>query len=190
MICRSKLLLFFIFLGSCSSDYSPKPRAYFHIDFPEPAYRSIHSVHSFPFDFSVSDQARIENRRDSVQRIWFNLNYPQLGAQIYCTYFSINKENFRTIAEESRRLAYVQIKAYGIRECTFDNPSHNVYGIVYEVEGNVASPLQFVLTDSVRSFFRGALYFNADPNRDSIAPVLTYIDNDIQMLIESFRWER
>ena len=181
------LLLFFIFIYSCSSDYLPKPRAYFHIDLPEPVYRS---VLSFPFDFSISDQARIENRRDSTQKIWFNLNYPQLGAQIYFSYFSINKETFRTVAEESRKLAFAQVKASGIREYAFENPLQNVYGIVYKIEGNVASPLQFVLTDSVRSFFRGALYFNTEPNRDSIAPVLAYINNDIQILIESFRWKR
>ncbi|GHT58289.1 gliding motility lipoprotein GldD [Bacteroidia bacterium] len=181
-------VLLFIFLFSCSSDYSPKPRAYFYIDLPEPVY---HSVQFFPFDFSLSNQARVENQQDSTSTIAFNLNYPQLNARIYCTYFSINKPDFQAIAEESQKLAYVhEMKTDGIREYAFDNPPQNVYGIVYEIEGNAASPLQFVLTDSVRSFFRGALYFNNEPNRDSITPVLAYITNDIQILIESFRWKR
>jgi gliding motility-associated lipoprotein GldD len=178
----------FIFLSSCSSDYSPKPKAYFHIDLPEPVYRSIQF---FPFDFSLSNQAKIENRTDSASTIGFNLNYPKLNVQVYCTYFLINKDNFGAIADKSQRLAYIHgIKADGIREYTFTNPNQDVYGIVYEIDGNAASPLQFVLTDSVRSFFRGALYFNAGPNRDSIAPVLAYINKDIQILIESFRWKR
>jgi gliding motility-associated lipoprotein GldD len=178
----------FIFLISCSSDYSPKPRAYFYIDLPEPVY---HSARFFPFDFSISNQAEIENRRDSTSVIGFNLNYPRLGARIYCSYFPVNKQNFGEVAGECRKLAYIhEMKTGGIREYAFDNPPQNVYGIVYEIEGNAASPLQFVLTDSVRSFFRGALYFSSEPNRDSIAPVLAYIDNDIQILIESFRWKR
>ncbi|MDR1631572.1 MAG: gliding motility lipoprotein GldD [Dysgonamonadaceae bacterium] len=177
-----------IFLSSCSSDYSPKPRAYFHIDLPDPVY---HSVQFSPFDFSLSDQAQIENRSDSASAIGFNLNYPKLNVRIYCSYFSINKDNFKTIADKSQRLVYIhEMRADGIKEYAFTNPGNDVYGIVYEIEGNVASPLQFVLTDSVRSFFRGALYFNAEPNRDSIAPVLAYINKDIQILIESFRWRR
>ena len=116
--------------------------------------------------------------------------YPQLGAQIYCTFFSVNKENLRVRAEESRKLAFAQIKASGIKEYAYDNPLQNVYGIVYKIDGNVTSPSQFVLTDSVSSFFRGALYFDSEPNQDSIAPVLAYINRDIQMLIESFRWKR
>jgi hypothetical protein len=46
------------------------------------------------------------------------------------------------------------------------------------------------LTDSVRSFVRCALYFDNIPNQDSIAPVLEYINNDIQVLMESFRWKQ
>jgi gliding motility-associated lipoprotein GldD len=181
-------VLFFIFISSCSSDYSPKPRAYFHIDLPEPVYSS---VPSFPFNFSISNQAKIENLKNSTQKIWFNLNYPRLRAQIYCSYFLINKQNFQTIAEENQKLAYIhEIKTDRIRKYIFNNPPENVYGIVYEIEGNTASPLQFVLTDSVRSFFRGALYFNVESNQDSIAPVLAYINNDIQILLESFRWKR
>ncbi|MDR2620984.1 MAG: gliding motility lipoprotein GldD [Dysgonamonadaceae bacterium] len=180
-------VLFSLFLSSCSSDYSPKPRAYFYIDLPEPVY---HSVQFSPFDFSLSNQAKIENQYDSASTVAFILNYPQLNAQIYCSYFLINKENFRTIADNSRKLAYVhEIKAGGIDEFAFSNPQKNVYGLVYEIKGNTASPVQFVLTDSVRSFFRGALYFNTEPNQDSITPVLTYINKDIQILIESFRWK-
>lgn len=181
-------VLFSLFLSSCSSDYSPKPTAYFYIDLPDPVY---HSVQFFPFDFSLSNQAKIENQCDSASTIAFNLNYPRLNAQIYCSYFSIDKKKFRTLADDSRNLAYIhEMRAGGIEEYAFANPQQNVYGLVYEIKGNTASPLQFVLTDSVRSFFRGALYFNAGQNQDSIAPVLAYINRDIQILIESFRWKR
>lgn len=181
-------VLFFIFLSACSSDYAPKPRAYFYVDLPEPVYSS---VPAFPFELNISSQARIENRRDSTEKIWFNVTYPRFGARIYCSYFSISRGNFQKIADESQRLAYVhEIKTDGIREYAFSNPEQNVYGIAYEIEGNAASPLQFVLTDSVRAFFRGALYFNTEPNQDSIAPILDYISKDIQILIESFRWKR
>jgi gliding motility-associated lipoprotein GldD len=82
------------------------------------------------------------------------------------------------------------IKADAIREQRFENPEQRVYGLLYAISGNVASPTQFVLTDSVRSFFRGALYFDNIPNQDSITPVLEYINNDILILMESFRWKQ
>ena len=42
-----------------------------------------------------------------------------------------------------------------------------------------ASPLQFMLTDSVSHFFRGALYYDCIPNADSLAPVTRYLKQDI-----------
>ena len=43
-------------------------------------------------------------------------------------------------------------------------------------------------TDSTEHFFRGALYFNCQPNQDSIAPMLDYMREDIVRLMESFEW--
>jgi len=36
---------------------------------------------------------------------------------------------------------------------------------------------------------RGSLYFNATPNKDSIAPVLDFVSKDITKLIETLQWE-
>jgi len=47
-----------------------------------------------------------------------------------------------------------------------------------------------VLTDSTRNFFRGALYFNNVPNKDSIAPMENYIREDVIRIMESFEWKR
>ena len=59
----------------------------------------------------------------------------------------------------------------------------------YHLKGqNVASTYQFWATDSTRHFLRGSLYIDCTPNNDSLAPVLTYIQEDINHLIESIRW--
>ena len=80
------------------------------------------------------------------------------------------------------------MKAEAIVEQTFNNPGKKVYGALYHIEGNVATPLQFVLTDSVSHFLRASLLFDAVPNQDSIVPVLNYIKEDVIRLIESFEW--
>jgi len=68
------------------------------------------------------------------------------------------------------------------------NDSAKVYGLIYEFGGNTASSLQFYVTDSTRHFMRGALYFFALPNADSVAPVYDFLKKDIYHMIETFRW--
>ena len=64
-----------------------------------------------------------------------------------------------------------------------------VYGTTYRLRGSrVASTYQFWVTDSVNHFLRGALYLNKVPNNDSLAPVLEYIQADMDHLIETLRW--
>ena len=175
-------------LCAACTHYAPKPTGYYRIDLPEPAYH----WQAFPaFDCSISEQAHITEIPSPGDGDFFNLVYPRWNAQVYCSYFVIKKNNLTQFSEESRKFVYRHIvKANAIREQRFENEEHRVFGILYDIRGNAASPLQFVLTDSVRSFFRGALYFDNIPNQDSIAPVLEYINKDIQVLMESFRWKR
>ncbi|MDR0542995.1 MAG: gliding motility protein GldD [Dysgonamonadaceae bacterium] len=170
------------------SHYSPKPSGYFRIDLPEPVYR----LREFPdFTCRISEQAQVEAASDSAGNAFFNLAYPQWNARIYCSYLPVKKANLAQLSEECRKFAYLHaMKADAIREQRYDHPEQKVYGLLYDIRGNVASPLQFVLTDSVRSFFRGALYFDNPPNQDSIVPVLEYINKDIQVLIASFQWKQ
>ena len=58
------------------------------------------------------------------------------------------------------------------------------------LDGESASPLQFMLTDSVSRFFRGALYYDCVPNADSLAPVTRYLKQDVVELIQSFNWKK
>ena len=82
----------------------------------------------------------------------------------------------------------LSIKADDITEQPYVDDSAKVYALLYELKGNTASAIQFVATDSVKHFFRGALYFNNTPNQDSVAPVREYIREDIIRLLESLRW--
>ncbi|GHT39832.1 hypothetical protein FACS189437_04390 [Bacteroidia bacterium] len=183
-------LLFIIYclLLTACTDYTPKPAGYYRIDLPEPGY---HWKEFQNDEFQISNQATIIYTPHTEEGEFFNIVYPQLHAQIYCSYLLIKKENFAQFSEESRKFVYLHaLKADAIREQVFENQEQSVYGIRYDIQGNVASPAQFVLTDSIHAFFRGALYFDNTPNQDSIAPVLDYINNDIQVLIESFRWKK
>jgi gliding motility-associated lipoprotein GldD len=60
---------------------------------------------------------------------------------------------------------------------------------MFEIEGNAASNLQFYLTDSTHNFIRGALYFYAKPNYDSLAPVIDFLKKDVEHMITTFKWK-
>ena len=184
---------FLTLIASCksSTDYAPKPRGYFKIDFPEKQYISFTNITPYSFDYPNYAKMYL----DSTERgrpTWYNLTYPQFNARIHLSYYPINSEaDFNELIEDSRKLAFKHtVKATGIDEGTINIPENNVYGIYYTIAGNTASSTQFLLTDSTKNFLRGALYFNEKPQADSIQPVVDFIKKDIDRLIKTLRWTK
>jgi gliding motility-associated lipoprotein GldD len=81
------------------------------------------------------------------------------------------------------------MKASGLKRTLIEDQQRRVFGIVYEIEGDAASQMQFFLTDSVNHFFRGSLYFYNSPNADSIAPVLNFLNDDIMRVAQTLQWK-
>ena len=82
------------------------------------------------------------------------------------------------------------LKADAIYDSLVVDRNRNIFGLIYEIEGSgAASPYQFFLTDSLSNFVRGALYFNVVPNNDSLEPVINFIIEDIEHLINTFQWK-
>ena len=67
----------------------------------------------------------------------------------------------------------------------YENAERHLYATLYSLTGNTATPLQFTVTDSISYLFRGALYFDTPVKRDSVAPVIEYVTQDIMHLIET-----
>ncbi|QGY42433.1 gliding motility lipoprotein GldD [Maribellus comscasis] len=187
--------IFILFLGSCRQKYTPKPRGYFRIDFPEKNYHWIEN--KFPYRFEIPNYSQIQpDSRNPEEPNWINIEVPENKAEVHISYYTIKGQGtekrmqLAEFMEESRELAYKHsIKANAINERVFVNPANDVYGIVYEIEGNAASPMQFFLTDSTRHFLRGALYIREVPNIDSIKPVIDFLEPDVVRLIETTHWE-
>ena len=79
-----------------------------------------------------------------------------------------------------------EVAALGIRRQALDVKGKS--GVLYVLEGPVAAPLQFFVTDSVSHFMRGSLYFNHAPNPDSTAPVLERMEADVRRIMETLVW--
>ena len=71
----------------------------------------------------------------------------------------------------------------------YQDEVNKVYGMLYDVSGNAASPVQFYVTDSINHFLSGALYFSSQPNYDSILPAIDYLRSDVRKLLETLRWK-
>ncbi len=185
---KNLLLIIVLFLAACGSDYSPKPRAYFRIDLPTSEYQEFDSI-DFPYRFEYSKIATIDHDRiDSTEKYWINIAYPEHRARIHLSY-KISKKDVAQFWEDARSLAYKHsVKADGIDENVFLSPNKKVYGVMFDISGNAASSVQFFVTDSTEQFLRGALYFTTHPNKDSLAPVIDYIKDDIIQLINTFEW--
>lgn len=182
---KNKLSVLFIsiFLTSCSNDYSPKPIGYHRIELEEKSYSTYNN--DCAYTFSIANNAIATQGKENC---WLNINYPNYNAVIHLTYKNINS-NLMQLLEESHKLAYDHsIKSDGISEKSYINPQMDSYGILYDIQGNSASNIQFFITDSSHHFLRGSLYFNNIPNADSLAPVKNYIQEDIQVLMESLKW--
>ena len=188
---RYLILITCISLASCGSDddtIAPKPRSYFRLSFPEKKYMKYDSV--CPFTFEIPVYSKMENDHyPGAEPCWLNLNFSTFNGTLHLSYKTVNG-NIKDYLEDTYTLASKhQIKASGIEEQLISNDTAKVYGLIYDIEGNAASSVQFFLTDSTKHFIRGALYFNAVPNTDSISPVVNFIKKDIYHLIETFKWK-
>ncbi|MES2591713.1 MAG: gliding motility lipoprotein GldD [Bacteroidota bacterium] len=181
-----------IFFSSCTDNdddtIAPKPRAYFRLSFPEKKYIRYDSV--CPFNFDMPVYSKIDNDKNyRAEPCWLNLNFPTFNGTLHLSYKAVNG-NIQQYLEDTYTLASKhQIKASGIEEQLISKDSSKVYGLIYDIQGNAASSIQFFLTDSTHHFIRGAMYFNAIPNTDSIAPVVEFIKKDIYQMIASFEWK-
>ncbi len=188
--CLSYLLfLSTILFIACGSEYSPKPRAYFRIEFPEKKYQTYSGDCPYSFDFPEYARVEPDSSRDS-KPCWLNVNYPQFNGRIHLSYQRISSiTEFNQLTEDARTFAFKHtVKATAIDEGIISYPKEKVYGIYYSIDGNTASSVQFFLTDSTKNYLRGALYFNEQPRLDSIQPVLNFIKKDIDQMIRTFKW--
>ena len=189
-----KTLKLFLFISavitlmvSCGQNYTPKEPGYFRIDFPEKKYVLVDTI--FPYKFEMPVYAELEPDRYHPGSFNANIVFPKFNGTIHLTYFNVGN-NINGLLEDNRKMVYKHtIKADAINEQYYEDTLKSVYGALYEIKGNAASSVQFFVTDSTRHFLRGALYFNNVPNKDSLAPVIRFVEKDMIHLIETLSWK-
>ena len=190
------ILSFFILhiLFSCKNEFSiPKPHAYPRILFPQGEHRLVSETYcplafEFPSYGLIQKELNFFNKK-SADSCWFTIQIPELNSSIHCSYGTIDKNNsFDAYIEDSYKI----LNKHNIKaEFRTDTPLRfkSASGMAFEIDGPVATPYQFYLTDSVSHFFRAALYFNSKVNPDSTKPVFDFLKKDIQHMQSTFTWK-
>lgn len=209
---RAFYFFFALLVVSCNSNYTSKKVGYFKIDFPQKQYTTFNEP-GYPYSFEYPVYARIA--KDSTyfdegakNPFWINIEFPTFNGTIFISYKkiggtsvykikngdgsyrdSIGVNSFGKMVNDSYNLTYKNdVKAYSIEDSLMHTPN-NITGVFFKVSGNVATAKQFFLTDSVHHFLRGALYFDATPNEDSLRPVNAFLQQDMKHIINTLRWK-
>lgn len=185
-------LLFVVFImvfQSCQQDYTPKPSGFLRTDFPQKEYILYNNNLPYTFEFPVYGQVK-KDSTTGAEPYWINIEFPAFKAKIHLSYKKIEGISDKYI-EDARKLAYKHtIKADAIEESLIVDSLNNKFGILYDIEGNTASSVQFFVSDNKKHFLRGALYFSTSPNKDSLAPSIEFFREDIERLITSLKWKK
>ncbi|MDR0558686.1 MAG: gliding motility lipoprotein GldD [Prevotellaceae bacterium] len=163
---------------SCTN-YIPKPVGYMRFDLPEKQYRLFDSLCPYSFDIPTYS-TMIPNPEN---KYWYNLYFPRYSATVYLSYVAV-KNNLNVLLDDSHEFVYKHtVKANTIGDRIIQNDRS--IGMLFEIDGNSATPLQFFVTDSAKHFLRGSLYFYSAPNRDSLLPLINFFKTDIEHLMET-----
>jgi len=183
---RTFFLIFIIFIISCKEKISvPKPKAFLDLKYPEPYYDNDYNLF---FSYDLNSLANAESVFKNEDKFVFKLNYNVINASLYLNYTKINYDLKELISQTNFNLNNHAKVATQASKQDFLDENRKVYGTIYELIGSVASPTHFYVTDSVKNFLAGSLYFKTKPNYDSLLPAIYYVKNDIIRLIESLKW--
>lgn len=190
MLC---FLLLVAIITSCNSTYTPKPKGYFKIDFPQKRYQVFDQA-GYPYSFEYPVYARVVKDSSFFNEAtenpwWINVEFPQFSGRIYISYKAVGPNKIDKLVNDAYTMTNKHsMKAYSIDDSSMVTPN-NVHGVFFKVGGNVATANQFFITDSTRHFLRGALYFDAAPNEDSLTTVNKFLLEDMKHMINTFKWK-
>ena len=185
-----------VVLFSCGDDIvTPKTRMYPKVELPAKKYLT-YQRDGCPFTFDYPAYGLIKKdssffKKNVISDCWFDIRIDTLNTSIHCNYVEISDKNSidKLINDAFTIAGKHNIKANARKESMIEN-DYGVNGLFFDIDGPVAMPVQFYVTDNKKHFFRGYLYFNAKVNPDSTAPVLAFMRQDLEKLLETFQWTK
>ena len=187
------MLLITAFVLGCSENPPiPRPEGYPRVFLPEKDYREYDGG-GCPYKFEYPTYSNVEVDSlffSEVKDCWIDIYFPVFDARIHFTYEHIqDSSKILDLVTEAHEMSFKHArKADYIEQIPIDR-GEGVKGLMYDVGGDAASAVQFYLTDFSDHYMRGALYFNTTPNADSLAPMINFLKEDIEHLMNTFEWQ-
>ena len=185
-----------LFCQSCTQEQvaTPKPRQYPWINYPVGKWMKYsEAVCPFVVDLPSYNKVTLNDMRADKEQdhpCWFDIVNSDLGAIIHCSYYQIDKEN---TLDKLREDAYTMASKHNMKASFRDEiaieTQQGSIGILFKIEGPVATPYQFYITDERDHFLRGSLYFTDRIDVDSVAPVIAFLREDINKIVGSVVWQ-
>ncbi|HLI92828.1 MAG TPA: hypothetical protein VKU83_04445, partial [Puia sp.] len=139
-------------LAACNSNYTPKRRGYFRIDFPAHQYQQFDRP-GYPYSFEYPVYANVVKDTSFFDTVpenpyWINVDFPRFNARIYVSYKKIGPNKYDKLTDDAFKMTYKNTyKASSIDQTVIHTPN-GIGGIFFHVGGNAATAQQFFLTDT------------------------------------------
>ncbi len=177
-------------LSSCGSDELtiPKPPTFLNVALPAHIYK--HYSPDCPYSFDIPTIFKIKTVNYGAESTCHrDIDLGPLNGTLHFSYIEMEKPLAEYVNFSISKVDDHKIKATAIEDENILRPKDKIYGTFFELQGDVASPFQFYLTDSTSRFVSGVVYFNTRPNYDSIKPTLDYLKVDIKRFLRTFQWK-
>jgi len=185
------LSLFFLCLliFSCQEEhYVPKPPTYLRLELPDHKYKEYSD--DCPYILSIPDYFLVKKVMQGDEMTCHkDIDMGPLNGMLHFTYIDMVEPLSTYVNYINDKVDEHKIKASAINDFKIIRPEDHVYCTMFALEGNVASPFQFYMTDSSEKFASGVVYFNSPPNYDSLKPTLDYLKIDLDHFVEHFKWK-
>lgn len=183
----STLLVFAIVFTSCEDEMPiPKPPTYLRVEIPPSVFKSFTDDCGFelemPDNYSIDTSQNVKGACNKV------IDLGPLNGSMFIYYWDVEEPLSYYINNANDEVGNHKLKATRIEDNQIKRPHDRVFGTQFELQGNVATPFQFYLTDSTDRFLFAEVLFNCTPNYDSLKPTLDRFKTDLDHMLKTFRW--
>lgn len=175
--------------ASCEEEINiPKPPTYLRLEIPDHSYTIFDDA--CPFRFEISELYMVKSVQNGEEQTCHkDIDLGPLNGALHLSYIDMEESLATYVNFVNDKVDEHKVKATAINDKNYVNNETRVFGTFFELQGDVASPFQFYLTDSIRRFVSGVVYFNSVPKYDSLKPSLDYLKVDLEHMINTFQWK-
>lgn len=178
-----RIIFLALIVFSCHNNVNlPKQKAYFAPEFEIPTYKKISL--DCNYSFNINSQASINN----IKNCNYEIYYKNLNAKIFINQIVLSNSIEKVLNTFNQKINENSRLSDQIIQSNYVNIDKKIYSKLYSFVGNSPSNIQFYVTNQTDKFLTGSLFFETEPNYDSLFPYIDYIRNDIKKMVDSFRW--